>query len=267
MTLLKLLGTKMKTRIQWSEAEWIAVARELYRIRPVEEYLRSTTMIGLQKEDFFAAQQVLPENRRRSRTAVHAMSVVRPGLVKAMAVVRAEVDAAILRKKAEDETAALEAQAAATVMKEVLPPVNPYEAAFAPLIDMIATEVTKRIQQMLVTTLPQLAGYKVEAKLQPVEKRLKFGVIGPLSVQAQDIKKAFPDIDFVIVESSKGASAPGHVMNCDKIIGMTDFGPLRRWGLLKSRFGERYHRCAGGVSKIKHLIGILSNSLKHKATT
>jgi hypothetical protein len=256
----------MKTRIQWKDAEWVAVARELYRIRPVEEYLRSTTMIGLQAEDFYAAQRVLPENRRRSKKAVQSMGVVRPGLIKAMAVIRAEVDAAILRKKAEEEAAALEAQAAAAVMKEVLPVVNAYEAAFAPLIDMIATEVTKRVQQMLVTTLPQVAAYKVEPKLQ-TNKRLKFGVIGPLSVQAQDIKKAFPDIDFIIIESGKGASSPGHVMGCDKIIGMTDFMDHSVDGVLKDRFKERYHRCAGGTSKIKHLIGILSNALKHEQAT
>ncbi|WP_407305392.1 hypothetical protein [Acinetobacter sp.] len=253
----------MKKRILWKDSEWVQVARELYRIRPVDEYLRSTSMAGLQTEDFFAAQRVLPEDRRRSRSAVQSMSVVRPGLVKAMAVIRAEVDAEILRKKAEAEVAELEAQAVKEVAKLAIPELNQYEAAFAPLIDLIATEVTKRIQDMLAATMPNVLAHKVTSKTQP--KKLKFGVIGPLSIQGQEIKKAFPEMDFVIVESSKANSSLSHVSGCDKIIGMTDFMDHSTDNSLRARFPDRYHRTTGGTSKVKHLIGILASSIKAAA--
>lgn len=266
----------MIKRIHWTDAEWLAVARELYRQHPIDQYLRSTTLASLTLRDFYDAQVVLPPERRRIK-AVKTPVTVREGLLVAMQKVRKEIDAVVTEK--EDPIAVAEAKAVETIIsaevKEAVK-VNPYEAAFAPLIEILAQAVAARVQDIVLENLtaptkpfvPTPEQKPVSAIAAPPvapqvkERRLKFGVVGLLPVQSNEIEKAFPNIDFVCITADKLDRCVDKLTGCDKVIGMVDFMSHSSCNNLKKAFGENYHRTNGNSSRAKHLIGVLLNSMK-----
>lgn len=266
-------------RIFWQKQEWEILARELYRIKPLDSILRSSTLATLDHVDFKKIQEILPHERRRF--CVPSLVPIRKNLLPHMRKIREEIDAEAEAAKIEVSKAI---QEEAQTPKISSAPVNSYEAVFAtvfaPIVNLIAAEISKAIvgqvqaslqsqvtQMIADITHTPITNTPVQSYTLPVEtkvktKRLKFAVIGAMSVQAQDIQTTYPMIDFLCIESS-AAAVPEAVHSCDKIIGMTDFMRHGADGIMKLKFGAKYHRTGGSVSAVKRLIKILLSEMKN----
>lgn len=247
-----------ETRVFWTEQEWDQLAQELYCVRPIAQYQQSDSLVALSLVDMQDIQRVLPEERRRK---LYSVVSVKPKMQEAMRRLRAKLQAVQAQEKAAAEAKARE-EAEALAAQVSIP--NPYELAFAPLVDLIATEVTKRVQAMIAQVIPQVTQIEISPQVFKEQRKPKFGVIGPLGVQAQELIKAFPQVEFITVESGDQRKAASQVSGCDRIIGMTDFMNHTTDGDLRAKFPEKYHRTTGSTASVKRLIGALLHSMQPK---
>lgn len=102
-----------------------------------------------------------------------------------------------------------------------------------------------------------------------VVSRPKIGIVGALAQQGAAIKEAFPALKIKVIDKNlNGQFLKDAVMHCDRVIAMTDFISHSIDGVCAKASGDRYFRCHGGVSAVRHLIstwvagGVLSGAAK-----
>lgn len=260
-----------RPHIYWTESEFLLLARELYRISPHEGYLTSKTLAGLRPKDVQAAERVLPAHRRRNLATVFSL---RKNLLIAFAKIKQEEDdlndllaVDAKRKDFADHPEKYGRAPKPASDNGVEPPnINPYEAILKPLIDMVATEVMRRMVETYRPAAPRPAAAPM-APTQPHQEvfkeagRVKIAIMGPLPIQANELAQEFPQLDILAMESSSSAKYAVSVFrSATKVIGMTNFMNHSMDGALKRAFGEKYVRVTGGVSAIKRQINLMMTS-------
>ena len=274
------------TRVVLKKHEWDLLVSEIVKQNPHEPFLQSSTLAGLTLRQLRDAQMIFPENRRRP---FHSVSIVRPNILSAMARLRANLAAAPANGFDDAPVVAPAAPPGAPLpalapLDSVAASSNPYEA-LAPLFDMLAVRVAglllPHLRAMMASpadNVPPCAPGAVvapsfatpgafvasSARAAPggvlaAPRRTRIGVVGPLSVQAQNIAASFPQFEFTAVEKSVD-NLVEKLRGVDKIIGMTGFMTHNTDGILSKRFGEKYTRVSGGVSSVKRQIEIWLSS-------
>lgn len=155
--------------------------------------------------------------------------------------------------------------------------VDPYQAAFSPLIQLIAAEVTKqmeprmsRLEQMLQELLNRdsvtseqkeqaISGFGAMERRTLQTRKPRIAVVGILPIQELAIKNAYPNVQFIFVEKGP-TGVMSTVQNCDRVIGMTKFLNHATDGLLRKGLGSKYVRITGGPSEVKRLVELWLNS-------
>jgi len=169
------LADKMFGKITWTREEWLLVAEQLHRLHPVQNYPFGHSLVGLETEDVaFAQERVLPLERQRRHLKVASFNSIRPQLERAFADLRAKLEGKPLPARAEPvpkpaatagEVAAVvhTAQAPAPAVAVAVaaptlaqPAVDPYRAAFAPLVALLAGEVAAQLQPVLTQAIAQV---------------------------------------------------------------------------------------------------------------
>lgn len=291
--------------VQWSEAEWYALAAELHRQNPFANYLTSETLAGLQLSALKSAQVVFPPERRRNLTTA---SNCKPYLLRAFKLVRQDVARELADQRAKGEGAAAPvAPPQADAPAEAAPaPVEAAPVDIAPVVlepaapvtidtlvaqlgarlaDTFATAFiatfTGKFKEAFQTTIPAVMGMAVPAPEEPpppiastplrietlaqpvatppaVVKPIRLPhilVVGPLPTQAAELERCYPQVKFSILKDD-ASNLKALAAQCDRAIGMTSFMSHSVDGKLKKVAGERYARCTGGVSAIKHLLDV-----------
>lgn len=244
-----------RERIFWTRDEFLKLAAALHAEDPGAGYIYSTALASLTPTALRRAQEhALPPDRRRN---IITVSAERPRLVEAFAQLRA----------------AIEQQAKAAVPPVVpqpapqpqpAPGVNPYEAVFRPLVDMLMGELMRRITEVYPPNgMPQPSPQQRPGEQNPQlqypapfhpPRKPKVGLIGPMSQQAQDIAKTFPQLEIVCVPSSDLTNAVAALSNSVKIIAMTKFIDHSSYGRVKKAYSDRFTHVDGGTSAIKRQI-------------
>lgn len=306
------LADKMFSKIEWTREEWLLVAEELHRLHRVHNYPFGSSLVGLETEDVaFAQQRVLPLERQKRMLKVASFSSLKPALERAFLDLRVklELEQAVVAEPAPaaeppaaapaapvppvPAVAAAPAPAAPSVPE--LPAdvsLDPYRAAFAPLVALLAGEVARQLGPLIgtlieqaVAKLPAAAPAAIEATVRqeavnqvvaqaaglataqaknygdekpPAEKerRLTVGIL--VNRQANyrvELEKAFPMVEIRIGDVSM-THAADRIANCDKVICMTKWVDHVAFGKLKKLAKERYVDCNGGMSDLKRIISI-----------
>lgn len=174
------------TRVVWTKDEWVQVAAEIHRLNPLKNYAEADSLRGIKPDEVRWAQRVLPENRRRNGNLNLLQKSSQEGLRTAFDTLRE-----IRRMQAKDDARAyLAAQTPQAAQEppapapQVAPAVsaafsaalaaptaavggNPWEAAFKPLVGLLAgailDQATERLQNgtlgaPLLTLLQQALG-------------------------------------------------------------------------------------------------------------
>jgi hypothetical protein len=292
------LADKMFSKITWTREEWLLVAQELHRLFPAHNYPCGQSLVGLDSEDVaFAQQRVLPLERQRRHLKVVSFTTLKAPLERAFADLRATLEGrplpACTLVPPAPPAAAVPAQAPLD-----LPPggLDPYRAAFAPLVSLLAGEVAKVLGPMLGVMIEQAVAKlpaatapavpQIDAKaLAPVvaqmlpqlvkaseappknygddkpriekPKKLTVGVlVNRPGLYKQELEKAYPMIEVKVADVMVGGMAADRIANCDKAIAMVRFIDHSQDGRLRKLTGDRYAACNGSLGELKRMVGI-----------
>jgi hypothetical protein len=249
-------------KVFWKPNEWLDIAREIYRLEPFAQHIKSSSLAGITLAVFKEAERnVIPMERRRP--SINTTTAVRADLLKAFAIIRAEVEHQEQAEKNCKEQERIEEQRR-FAQEQLEKKLNPYEEAFAPLVRMLATEITRMLVPAILSAQQQpeqpiekiveIASNVVALQNKP--KKPRVAIVGPKPNQARELEQAFPELEIIAFENSNQVTA-ANVHSCDKIIGMTDYMRHGADGMLRKTFGDKYHRTTGTVSAVKRLIGVL----------
>jgi hypothetical protein len=187
---------KLFCKITWTREEWLAVAEELHRLHPVQNYPFGASLVGLETEDVaFAQERVLPLERQRRHLKVVSFSTLRASLERAFADLRAKLEGKPLPARPTMvpdlvKVATTEKPAeppASSAVEEPAPPappagtdIDPYRAAFAPLVALLASEVAKQlgpvIGAMIEQALEKLPAQVMQAAIPLAPSQLPQGI-------------------------------------------------------------------------------------------
>jgi hypothetical protein len=295
---------KLFARIEWTREEWLLIAEELHRLHQVQNYPFGHSLVGLETEDIaFAQERVLPLERQRRHLKVASFSTLRAPLERAFADLRAKLEG---RAPVQELPTAVEPPVAApTITADVVAPalemagaiaqtIDPYRAAFEPLVALLGGEVAKHLAPMIQTMIdqaisklpaaipvapaappampypgPQLVAstpapaapavvkhYGDEKPHVDKPKRLVLGIlVNRTSQYKHELEKAFPMLDVRCVDTDCKASVD-RVSQADKVIGMERFVSHPCTAKLKKLVGDRYTPCNGAMSELKRIITI-----------
>lgn len=130
-----------RPKIFWTREEWLSVARELCRLNPRTNYLAEAGLETITGIDLQEAQRVLPMERQRPRTSLGALANALPNLQRAFDRIQLDMET----QAPAPEPVAPPAPVAA--------PVNPWEAAFKPLVGLLAAELVPALIPALTDAL------------------------------------------------------------------------------------------------------------------
>lgn len=285
-------------KVTWTREEWLAIARELHRLHAIENYPYRANLVGLDSEDVaFAQERVLPFERQRRHVRAASFSTLRTSLERAFADLRAQLEAETALEAAPAPAAEAPPAPAAGPADVPAPPavpfpvfgtpetaaVDPYRAAFAPLVALLAAEVAKQLQPMVTQAVadalaklptPALAMPAPPAVLTPalaalpaknygdgkpeVEKPKKITVgilVNRQGTYKAELEKTFPMIEIRLGDVS-ATHAADRIANCDKVFCMTRWVDHVASGRLKKLAKERYAPCNGAMAELKRMIGL-----------
>lgn len=246
-------------KVFWSNAEWIKIAAELHRQYPHAKYPERNQLGALKPADVFAAQCVLPEERRRKNLKLVAMSQMRAKLLDGFRAVRQMQVEQSQQKVAEaqQEHHALLARAAAAA---AVP--NPWEVAFKPFVAMLVQQLRAELLPDLIAALQQALPAQAvrptppaQLSLAPAPARkstMRIGIVGNRGTYIDDLERQFPGIEFSFIESTKTIAS---VRNCDKVIVLIKHISHKLAGGVQRAVGERYVPVNGGLSDMIRVIG------------
>lgn len=296
---------KLFARIEWTPEEWLLIAEELHRLHPVQNYPYGHSLVGLETADVaFAQERVLPFERQRRHLRAASFSTLRLDLQRAFGELRTKLDqqlatvaqpepvadavpapAPAAAEPAAVATAALPAAPAAALPPEGL---DPYRAAFAPLVALLGAEVARHLAPMIQTMVDHAVAAlaPVQAAPAPVEppaapappgaytppqlvvrrppvpatppapRKLVIGVLVNRGKQYQDeLEKAFPMVAIKIGDVSRRGAADA-LVNVDRAWAMTRFIDHPVDGRLKKLIGDRYAACNGAMTDLKRCIAV-----------
>jgi hypothetical protein len=289
-------------RITWSRDEWLVVAAELHRMFPAQNYPAREQLVGINSQDVAFAQRVLPLARQRRALKLVSMTQMRPQLQQAFRTLAAHL-AADAAHAAEAAAApappvagaapAPAAEAAPAAFPTYIPSEpgaapDPYRAAFAPLVALLAgavgDQVVDRLKPLITQLLAEALGAPAagalgagQATLAPASLAAS-AVAGPapaperraaprkpsvgvftnrLDPWRQELPVAFPGIEFTVIDTPKKIDA---IARCDKVVAMTRFVGHAGFDKAKRAGGERFVPCDGAMTELKRLIGLLVTS-------
>lgn len=179
-----------RANVIWTRDEWLLVAAELHRMFPVCHYPDSPDLRGMTSSEVARAQLVLREDRQRQHLKVVSFkSMLRAPLLSAyldlknrLASAAAQDGPAPVAVSAPpaDAVAALPPPPPYTPPPAVLAamPVNPYEAAFAPLMGLFAQQVAAQIAPLHAQIAAlQASVARLSAVPAPADAPAPFGAI------------------------------------------------------------------------------------------
>lgn len=170
---------KLFSRVDWGRDEWLAIARELHRLFPLANYPKRGNLIGLDSHDVaFAQERALPFERRRRHIKVASFPTLKAPLERAFADLAIELDKAAAPRMTAAPTPAPTPAPQPTPAPAAPPPVpaavtaaapadaliDPYRAAFAPIVGLVATEVANQLFPMLTQFINQAVTIALQAQ-------------------------------------------------------------------------------------------------------
>lgn len=269
------------SHIHWTDDEWLAIARELDRLYPIRRFhAHPGSLGGLTPADVQFAQRVLPQDRQRPRSTLMSMPRLRKGLERGFSLLGTEKEKAAA-------AAAAPAPDAAVQVVEPAPAPNPWEAAFAPMVALLAEKVSAQVlgdlRPLLVAmataanapaaSAPSqpseqsaLAAFRQERRADPGQpRRLHIGIFGNRNTYKDDLERHFPEIDFTCITSGRQIDS---IRNCDKAIAMTKWMGHSEYKKLKhSVHKDRFMYVDGSLSELKRSITVLLHSGALQAKT
>lgn len=270
--------------VAWDRREWLAIAAEIDRMYPGSGYSHREHLAGLTSEDVAFAQRVLPVERQNRHIKVASFCTLRAQLqhgfrdLKEQRRQQAEAEAQAQTERQAQQDAERHAQEA--LAKASAPPasVNPYEAAFAPLMDLIVGMLVERVRPMLADAITQAlnapaAASAVEqpsppapaAAIQkpsiPREKPLlRIGVLGSEINYAQRIAHEFPSIEFVFVSCDDPRQMES-LRGCDYVYVLTKFVNHSETNRVKKMVGtDKFKPVHGAASDLRRLLTGMLNT-------
>lgn len=176
-----------KIKIRWTQAEWLTLLRETIRLFPRFPETKVISIEGLAK-----AQQILPEDRRRntalfkeigSRLADHIVFLETRDDV--LVIAQAENTVVTPRLvKAPAPAAKKETQQSLPLA----PTVNPFEAAFAPLVAAVAEQVGGLITPLIKSAITNAVNEVVNVHMEIVSDELRDTRIA-IGLQNEELRK------------------------------------------------------------------------------
>jgi hypothetical protein len=294
---------KLFARIEWTREEWLLLAEEIHRLHKIQNYPYGQSLVGLETEDVaFAQERVLPLERQRRFLKAVSFSTLKPDLRRAFDDLRFKLDGLATppapAPQPEPEPAPVAVEVAAPVVPTAAPAaavppegLDPYRAAFAPLVALLGAEVAKHLAPMIQSmvdqalaahtvmaapavndpvpdapphlaepadyTPPQLVARRPSTRSAPAAPRkLVVGVMVNRGKQYQDeLEKTFPMVSIRVGDVSK-RGATDSLVNCDRVWSMTRFIDHSVEAKLKKLVGDRYVACNGGMTDLKRNISV-----------
>jgi hypothetical protein len=258
-------GDKLFETMAWTRAEWLAIATEIHRANPIANYPQRGNVAGLDTEDVALAQRVLPLERQIRHLKVVSFSQLRTQLEEAFGDLKKLHDLA----KAGARTATTiptTPQLAAKPPVQLAPapatpqpaaPVNPYEAVFAPLVDLFIAKLRPVIAELLSQQQATAKAIQIPtaqpARSEDKPRKLHIGVIGNRNTYQDDLVREFPHLRITCIDTDREIES---VKSCEKIFVMTKFVPHTTMGKLKHDkvMSEHYTMVNGGLSDLKRVI-------------
>jgi hypothetical protein len=237
--------------IAWTRDEWLAIATELDRLYQGANYPNRLSLAGLTSEDVAFAQRVLPLERQIRHVKVASFSTLRPALVDAFEEIGRKRAADEAEKKAleiagEQTRIALERVAAAAAQPPAAAPgANPFEAAFAPMLNLVLGHLVDRLRPViaelindaLLAPAPAAAQAELAQALAPAMlhgtarapaadmrklPKMRIGIVGNLTTYKEDLSREFPTMEFTCVTCDE-LNRLEAVKNCERVIVLTKF--------------------------------------------
>jgi hypothetical protein len=238
--------------VAWDRREWLAIATEIDRMYPGSDYTHRDHLAGLTSEDVAFAQRVLPVERQNRHIKVASFCTLRAQLLqgfndlKEQRRLQAEAEAQAARQAQEDAErqakAALSKAAGAPQQQAAPVAINPYEAAFAPLVDLMLGMLVDRMRPMVADAINQAlnapAPAAVPAEAQPTppaaqapiqvdapgreKPLLRIGVFGSEINYAAQLAPHFRNCEFIFV-SCDNSNQTESLKNCDYVFVLTKF--------------------------------------------
>lgn len=299
------------TVIRWAWNEWQLLAAQLERMYPTRNFLEDSALASITYYDLYQAQKVLPVNRQRAKVTM-AVPVIQKYLRKAFTnlppnllpaetppAVQAE-GMAILEPVATQEPVNVVAPVVTAQEAAPLPvaatTLNPWEAAFKPLVTMLAGEMMAQLeqrlrsgdlQQLLVPTLAELLttpakpsapatpsalttpataeqlARLVTPKWEKREHKFRVGIFSNRNTEQDMLQQEFPFFDILIVSQHQQIE---RLRGCDTVYLMSKFISHSNQDKIKQIMKGNVQFCNGGMTDMKRLLRGLEHSLKqHKA--
>lgn len=251
----------MNSRVHWKDADWDAVALELYRSHPIVT-MSSSTLTGISSYDVIAAmKKAIPENRWR---ASMNMTHVRPKLLERLELLKKKLQEIENEKAKEAQRLVDEENARRRASDDLNGPVMNLN------VQALAHQLFKHLIPMIDSYIAEKTGKPVpmeRIKEMPRERKPRIGVIGMLPIQANTLEKNFPQFDFSFVENGANSQEiKSKLANTAVTFGMV--GKMRHNAehVLKGmgeEVWERFRRVDGGPSAVKRSIEIWISQQNH----
>lgn len=261
-------------RPRWDAGDWLKIVARIDADYP-ELNISTTCTVQNIKSSYVREAMKSVIDHWRHRTTFNT-TLMRPSLEQALKDYRLSLAEAKVaaEKRAVEAAAAPKASTASDY-----PAMDPYDAAFKPLVDMIAAEVMRRQQPQLdriedmLRRLMQTNATPLEHQMyegaphptmpsasQPITlRRPKVGLVGMMSVQVQSLEKSYPHIHFVAVESTTETDVLKKVLHCDRVLGLVRFAKKMDTHLRK-HIPARYTSVNGTIGEAKRLIDMMLNT-------
>lgn len=280
--------------VAWDRREWLAIATEIDRMYPGSDYSHRENLAGLTSEDVaFAAQRVLPVERQNRHIKVASFNTLRAQLQQGFADLReqrrlqAEAEAARLaQEEAERHTKEALSRAAGPAQQQGEPVgANPYETAFAPLVNMMLGMLVERMRPMIADAInqalstPAPAAAPAAAQPAPPEAEapiqvpgagrekpvLRIGVFGSEVNYAEQLAPHFPNCEFKFV-SCDNPNQTESLKSCDYVFVMTKFINHPAMHRAKKMLtDEQFKPVHGSVSDMRRILTGLLHDRTHPA--
>jgi hypothetical protein len=228
---------KLFSKVEWTREEWLAVARELHRLFPSANYPKRGSLTGLDSHDVaFAQQRVLPIERQRRHLKVASFSTLKQPLERAFLDLNEELEggakpapAAPIAQVEPPAPGPQPATAAAAPAVQIpspapaapaapiaptadVPAMDPYRAAFAPLVSLLAAEVANQLRPMLTQFVNEAVALALAAQ--------------PPAAAASVAPPAEP----VVSSPQTPSPAPERVSNVSNVSNVSTMAPKKNYG-------------------------------------
>lgn len=154
---------------------------------------------------------------------------------------------------------------------------NPWQAAFAPLFDLVTAQLADRLRPMIAELIdaalaaPAKAMVPMAAAVAPisvpppveeevavphrraadVRRKLQVGICGNRNTYEHDLKREFPQIEFTCIDTPRKIDS---IRNCDKVISLVSYIDHPYDRKVKRAVGDRYMPINGNLSDLRRVL-------------